>query len=57
MVIARLRTAIRGCDSSGVMTVNGGGDKLGSERYVGKRVINIERIASVSMTVSGGILD
>lgn len=55
VVMARLRTAGRGWESNGVSTERGGGCRLGSDRYEGKRVIKIDKIASVSIRVSGGM--
>ena len=57
VVIARLRTAMRVWKSRGVKTESGDGLKFGSERYDGKRMINMERIDNVSMRVSGGMSD
>ena len=57
MVIARLRTAGRECVSRGVKTEIGAGSKFGSDRYVGKRVIRMDKIESVSRSVSGDMED
>ena len=55
VVIARFLTAGRGWFRTGVSTVTGCGSTL--DRYAGKRVTKIDRIASVSMRVSGGVFD
>jgi hypothetical protein len=55
--MARLRTAGRGWERSGVMSGRGSTERGGEETCVGKREIRMERMESVSMSVSGGVSD
>jgi hypothetical protein len=55
--IARLRTAGRGWERSGVRSGRGSTGRGGEETWVGNREIRIERMDSVSMSVSGGVSD
>ncbi len=55
--IARLRTAGREWERSGVRRGRGSTERGGEETCVGKREIRMERIDSVSMSVSGGVSD
>lgn len=55
--MARLRTAGRGCERSGVRSGRGSTERGGEETCIGKREIRMERIESVSMSVSGGVSD
>lgn len=57
VVIARFRTAGRECESRGVKTARGLGSRLGSERYVGNRVMRMDRMDRVSKSVSGDMED
>jgi len=55
--IARLRTAGRGWERSGVSKGSGSTGRGGEETWAGKREIRIDRMDSVSMSVSGGVSD
>jgi hypothetical protein len=54
--IARLRTAGRGWERREVRRGSGSRARGGLVTWVGKREIRMERIESVSMSVSGGVL-
>ena len=53
--MALLRTAGREWFSRGVRTGTGCGERSGDERCSGKREISIERMESVSISVTGGV--
>ena len=55
MDIARFLTAGRVCVRRGAMAVSGWGVRDGSTKWAGKRAIRIERVESVSSSVSGGV--
>lgn len=57
VIMARLRTAGRAWERSGEMTTIGGGDIDGLDKWIGKRVIRIDRTERVSMSTSGGLED
>ncbi len=52
VMIARLRTTGRECDSRGARTLRGAG---ALDRFAGKRLIKIDKIDNDSTNASGGV--
>lgn len=55
VMIARLRTTGRECDSRGARTVRGAGLRSALDRFAGKRLIRIDKIDNDSTKASGGV--